>query len=118
MIVRKEHKEVIIDLTGKKGNSFHLIALVQRIAKQLGYTDNEITKLVSDMTKDDYINLLSVVELTFGYLLNMEASEELLSKVEERISEMSDYEVVRPIPKLTALEQESARSNLADWLEN
>jgi pantoate kinase len=59
----KKEKRVEINLKGPEGNSFVLLGYAKQFAKQLGFSDVQITK---EMTAGDYENLLDVFEKYFG----------------------------------------------------
>ena len=60
-MIRK--KKIRIDLTGPNGNSFYLLGLAKKFAKQLG-KDSE--NIFNRMRASDYENLLKVFEEEFG----------------------------------------------------
>ena len=63
MIRQKQFNEIVIDLTGPKGNAFALLAEASNLAKQLGFDSKQIQ---SEMTSGDYENLISVFDKYFG----------------------------------------------------
>ena len=73
MIREKQQKsEIIIDLTGPNGNAFALIAYAKKLAKQLGYSAEDIDELKKEMTSGDYENLLQIFDDHFGSLIILE----------------------------------------------
>jgi hypothetical protein len=58
--------KIVIDLTGPQGNAFYIMAVAQKLAKDLGYSTDQIQKLLADMKSSDYNNLLSVIDKEFG----------------------------------------------------
>jgi len=55
-----------INLNSPRGNAFALISQAQAFAKQLDYSDTQITRLVTDMKSSDYEHLLSVFRSHFA----------------------------------------------------
>ena len=53
----------ILDLTGPDGNAYALIGYAKQFGKQLGMDYN---KIVQEMIKGDYKNLVKVFESHFG----------------------------------------------------
>lgn len=73
MIRSKQNQEaIIIDLTGPQGNAFFLLGTAKSLAKQLGYTKEEITELLDKMRSSDYENLLEVFDHHFGSFVILE----------------------------------------------
>ena len=62
----------VIDLTGPNGNAFALIAYAKKLAKQLGYSAEDVDELKKEMTSGDYENLLQVFDDHFGSLIILE----------------------------------------------
>ena len=70
MIRKKQPKsELVIDLTGPDGNAFVLLATATRLARQLGFNEDEITE---DMMAGDYENLVNVFDNNFGSFVILE----------------------------------------------
>lgn len=69
---KQEPKEIVIDLTGPKGNAFHLLAQADNWAKQMKYTQEERDQLLADMTSGDYENLIQVFDKHFGNFVVLE----------------------------------------------
>ena len=55
-----------IDLTGPDGNAFALMGKARNFARQLGWSPEEVTKMLSDMQSGDYEHLVGVLEAHFG----------------------------------------------------
>ena len=70
MIRKKQpQKEIIIDLTGPDGNAFALMAIGRKLARNIGLDENKILK---EMMKGDYENLLEVFDENFGSFVILE----------------------------------------------
>ncbi len=70
MIRKKQQlKEIIIDLTGPKGNAFYLLGQAQRLANQLELNPNEI---LDEMQSDDYEHLVETFDKYFGDFVVLE----------------------------------------------
>ena len=70
MIRKKQpQKEIIIDLTGPDGNAFALMAIGRKLARNIGLDENKILK---EMMKGDYENLLEVFDNHFGSFVILE----------------------------------------------
>jgi hypothetical protein len=69
MIREKTQKTgpIIVDLTGPDGNAFSLMALANKLAKQLGFKSP-----VDEMMKGDYEHLLEVFDKNFGDFVILE----------------------------------------------
>ena len=69
MIREKQQKSgpIIVDLTGPDGNAFSLMALANKLAKQLGFKSP-----VDEMMKGDYEHLLEVFDKNFGDFVILE----------------------------------------------
>jgi hypothetical protein len=70
--LKQEPRELVIDLTGPKGNAFYLLAQADDWARQLGYTQEERDQLQADMTSGDYENLIQVFDKHFGNFVVLE----------------------------------------------
>lgn len=69
---KKAPKEIVIDLTGPSGNAFALMGHAKSFAKQLGFTQEEITAMLSDMMSSDYEHLVQVFDDNFGSIVVLE----------------------------------------------
>jgi|TARA_B110000908_G_scaffold73657_1_gene88747 hypothetical protein len=69
MIREKQQKSgpIIVDLTGPDGNAFSLMALANKLAKQLGFKSP-----VDEMMQGDYEHLLEVFDKNFGDFVILE----------------------------------------------
>jgi hypothetical protein len=63
MIVSKQHRQTVIDLTGPGGNAYYLLAHATRISRQLGLDSETI---LDQMRAGDYENLVQVFDRYFG----------------------------------------------------
>ena len=64
MIREKTYGEKpVIDLTGPEGNAFCLMGYARRYARQLGLDSD---KVIGEMMRGDYENLLNVFDSYFG----------------------------------------------------
>ena len=50
----------IVRLIGADGNSYAVISACKRAARQAGWSEEEVTELVSDMMSGDYYHLLGI----------------------------------------------------------
>lgn len=66
---KQPQKEIIIDLTGPDGNAFALMAIGRKLARNIGLDENKILK---EMMKGDYENLLEVFDNHFGSFVILE----------------------------------------------
>ena len=70
MIRKKQpQKELVIDLTGPKGNVFYLLGQARQLADQLEFNTDEI---LDEMQSDDYEHLLEVFDNAFGDFVILE----------------------------------------------
>ena len=56
---------ITVDLSGPQGNAFWLLGYAQKLAKQIGYSQEDIDNLLEEMQSGDYDDLCSVFEQTF-----------------------------------------------------
>jgi len=63
MIVSKQHRQTVIDLTGPNGNAYCLLAQAQRLSRQL---DLNSATVLDQMRSGDYENLVQVFDRYFG----------------------------------------------------
>ena len=63
MIVSKQHRQTVIDLTGPNGNAYYLLGQAGQYARQLGLDGDQI---ITEMKSDDYENLVAVFDHYFG----------------------------------------------------
>ena len=71
-MIRKKQKQtgpIIIDLTGPDGNAFALMGYAKRFAKQLKLDSD---KIIKEMTKGDYENLIQTFDDYFGEFVILE----------------------------------------------
>ena len=73
MIKSKEelNKGIEIDLTGPQGNAFFLLGTASNLAKQLGYSKEQIDDLLEDMKSGDYEHLVEVFDDKFGMIVTL-----------------------------------------------
>ena len=69
-----------IDLTGPDGNAFALMAVFKQTAKQLDYNDDEIKKVLDEMTSGDYTNLVKTFDEHLGRYFTLYTNDEELLK--------------------------------------
>ena len=70
MIREKQHREIVIDLTGPQGNAFYLLGYAKKLAKQLDFED--VDGLLKDMQSGDYEHLIQVFDEHFGHFIILE----------------------------------------------
>lgn len=73
MIKKKEehYLERVIDLTGPEGNAFCLLAYAKDFGRQLGWDQEKIDSLDTEMTSGDYENLVLVFDREFGSFVTL-----------------------------------------------
>ena len=59
---KQEPTELVIDLTGPKGNAFYLLGQADAFAKHLKYSQEERAQLQAEMMSGDYENLVQLVQ--------------------------------------------------------
>ena len=62
MLMKKLPGQLEIDLTGPQGNAFFLLGTARQLARQLGYSNQEIETMLDYMQSSDYQNLINVFE--------------------------------------------------------
>ena len=63
MIVSKQHRQPVIDLTGPDGNAYYLLAQAESLARRLNLNSATI---LHQMRAGDYENLVQVFDRYFG----------------------------------------------------
>ena len=66
---RPQQKEIVIDLTGPKGNAFYLLGQARQLSNQLELNSNEI---LNEMQSDDYEHLVETFDKHFGSFVILE----------------------------------------------
>ena len=70
----------VIDLDGPEGNAFSLMASAKYLAREVGYSHDEIDTMITKMTSGDYKKLVKTFDEYFdGYVVLETTNEELLS---------------------------------------
>ena len=64
-------EKIEIDLRGPEGNAFALLAIANKIGKQLGLHPDERGAINAEMMSSDYDNLIKVMEKHFGDFIIM-----------------------------------------------
>jgi|APFre7841882793_1041355.scaffolds.fasta_scaffold32438_4 hypothetical protein len=59
-------EKIEIDLRGPEGNAFALMAIANKIGKQLGMHPDERGAINAEMMSGDYDNLIKVMDQHFG----------------------------------------------------
>lgn len=79
MIVEKQHKKQVIDLTGPQGNAFVLLGIASSVYKQVGKEYFNIlhgiiswTEIQKQMMSGDYENLVQTFDKFFGKFVDLE----------------------------------------------
>ncbi len=60
-----------IDLTGPKGNAYHLLGLAGNLSKKLGHDDLRTERILEEMMLTDYEGLLYTFDREFGLLVTL-----------------------------------------------
>jgi len=73
-MIRKKvaNTEIVIDLTGPEGNAFVILGYAQKLAKQIGYSEEAANALLADMKSADYEHLIKVFDDHFGDFVVLE----------------------------------------------
>ena len=70
----------VINLDGPEGNAFSLMASARYLAREVGYSHDEIDTMITKMTSGDYKKLVKTFDEYFdGYVVLETTNEELLS---------------------------------------
>jgi hypothetical protein len=75
MIRKKEENpetRIVVDLTGPEGNAFWLIALAEKLGRQLEVDPKRRGEINAEMMGGDYDNLLEVLEREYGDYIVLE----------------------------------------------
>ena len=68
---RPTAQKIEIDLRGPEGNAFALMAIANKIGKQLGLHPDERGAINAEMMSSDYDNLIKVMDKHFGDFIIM-----------------------------------------------
>jgi hypothetical protein len=60
-----------LDLTGPDGNAYVLMAYARKFAKQLGYDDDHIERIIDEMMLTDYEGLVWTFDKEFGSFVTL-----------------------------------------------
>jgi hypothetical protein len=60
-----------IDLAAPEGNAFRLLAMARSLARELGYSSEEIEDLMTEMAGSDYEYLIQTFDDHFGKYVNL-----------------------------------------------
>lgn len=66
---KQQSSEIVIDLTGPRGNAFYLLGTAKNLAITL---DLDAGAIHEEMTASDYENLIQVFDKYFGDLVTLE----------------------------------------------
>ena len=70
----------VVDLDGPDGNAFALLALVERLARDVGYASDEKKDIIKMMMSGDYTKLVKTFDAYFGDCIILETkNKELLN---------------------------------------
>ena len=69
MIVSKQHRQTVIDLTGPDGNAYYLLAQAESMARRL---ELDSATILDQMRSGDYENLVQVFDRYFGDYVTLE----------------------------------------------
>ena len=72
MIVQKQNRGIVIDLTGPQGNAFNLLATARSFCKQLDMSEKNTQAILDEMMSGDYENLIQVFDREFGSIVTLE----------------------------------------------
>ena len=65
---KKPQTTIEIDLTGSQGNAFYLLGTAKKLSNQIGLDSK---KIIEEMQKSDYKNLVQVFDNYFGNLVTL-----------------------------------------------
>jgi len=67
-MIKQKPKEttITLDLTGPQGNAFVLLGFAGRLARRVGYTDDQLSQMLGDMKAGDYEHLIQTFDKHFG----------------------------------------------------
>ena len=66
-----EKKSMTVDCSGPDGNAFGLLALAEDIGRQMGWSDKELAKCMTEMKSSDYEHLVLTFEKVFGLYVTL-----------------------------------------------
>ena len=66
-----EKKSMTVDCSGPDGNAFGLFALAENLGRQMGWTDKQLDKCLTEMKSSDYEHLVHTFEKVFGFYVTL-----------------------------------------------
>ena len=70
------NRGIELDLTGLDGNAYSLLAYTAQFGKQLGYSNEQLQALHTDMTSSDYAHLVKTFNNEFGKYVTLLVDDE------------------------------------------
>ena len=69
--VMLEKKNITVDCNGPDGGAYRLLALAEDIGRQMGWTDRQLDKCLTEMKSADYEHLVHTFERAFGFYVTL-----------------------------------------------
>ena len=66
-----EKKHLTVDCSGPDGNAFGLLALAENLGRQMGWTDKQLNKCLTEMKSSDYEHLVHTFERAFSFYVTL-----------------------------------------------
>ena len=66
-----EKKSMTVDCSGPDGNAFGLLALAENLGRQMGWTDKQLAKCLTEMKSSDYEHLVHTFERAFSFYVTL-----------------------------------------------
>ena len=66
-----EKKGITVDCNGPDGNAYGLLALAENLGRQMGWTDKQLAKCLTEMKSSDYEHLVHTFERAFSFYVTL-----------------------------------------------
>ena len=78
--VERNKKGLTINCSGPDGNAFQLLRVASDLGKQMGKTQKQIDKILTEMKSSDYEHLIHTFDKHFGFYVTLEFDKHPSSK--------------------------------------
>ena len=78
--VERNRKGLTINCSGPDGNAFQLLRTASDLGKQMGKTQKQIDKILTEMKSSDYEHLIHTFDKHFGFYVTLEFDKHPSSK--------------------------------------
>ena len=98
--IHRTERRPTIDLQGPAGNAFSLMAQAQAFGRDLGWEQDAIKEVLTEMKSSDYKNLVRVFNNNFGDYVDIILPDKWTWD-EEKESDIEQKAFISPVVKIT-----------------